>query len=849
MVSGPRSDGSPQITSARVRKTIQSIKEIVGNHSDADIYVMLKESNMDPNETAQKLLNQDPFHEVRRKRDKKKENTSYKVSTESRKRVEDTRQGTKPRTLWDRNAWRGGYSQNPLRGSGVSKEFRIVRDNRVNQNINGITKPVLLKCSTSSNEEVASNVPAKSSPGILTDEKHSDARNSVQQLPFRGSNAAFHSATEHARHADSNGTRRQALAEETGATSPISTSRAQGQKPQNPPSRPTTSASSRSVVGVYSSSTDPVHVPSPDSRSSGAVGAIKREVGVVGVRRQSSEQPVTRSSVTSSSFSIPLLGKDISASTESFGQSPPSQSVMADMSVTRSFLGHQYHSKPHQQPTGHQKASQPNMEWKPKSSQKSGPTSPGVIGNAATPISSSVDQSTTSAAEETHLLEKLSQVNVSENQHVIIPQHLRVPEADRSRLTFGSFGAGFDSTKGFTSGLQTFVNVEESKDEPAVSISLSAPVTSSEEVSGGDEMDLLEDQVRPSRSESPASEASSENLQADTKESSSPRNLGNFANVGLVRSNTPSFSRSEPQQQQDPHVLPSFPAYASQTGYDVPFLRSSIDENVRGQGLSSPQEALISHVTNSGTPSSVPMVQQQPVTQLYPQVHIPHFPNFVPYRQFLSPLYGPPVAMPNYSGNPAYPHPPNGSSYLLMPGGSSHLTTGGLKYAASQYKPVPAGGATGYGSYTNPAGYAISGPGTVGGPAGLEDSSRMKYKEGNLYVPNPQAETSEIWFQSPRELPNLQSSPYYNLSGQAPHAAYMPSHTGHASFNGPAQSTHVPFPGLYHPPQPATISNPHHLVHQPLPGMGGNVGVAAPGGQVGSYQQPQLGHLNWTANF
>lgn len=58
MVLGSRLDGESQIVSIRVRKTIQSIKEIVGNHSDADIYAMLKETNMDPNETAQKLLNQ-----------------------------------------------------------------------------------------------------------------------------------------------------------------------------------------------------------------------------------------------------------------------------------------------------------------------------------------------------------------------------------------------------------------------------------------------------------------------------------------------------------------------------------------------------------------------------------------------------------------------------------------------------------------------------------------------------------------------------------------------------------------------------------------------------------------------
>lgn len=39
-----------------VRNIIQGIKEIASNHSEEDIYAMLRECNMDPNETAQKLL-------------------------------------------------------------------------------------------------------------------------------------------------------------------------------------------------------------------------------------------------------------------------------------------------------------------------------------------------------------------------------------------------------------------------------------------------------------------------------------------------------------------------------------------------------------------------------------------------------------------------------------------------------------------------------------------------------------------------------------------------------------------------------------------------------------------------
>lgn len=40
-----------------VKKTIENIKEITGqNHSEDEIYTVLKECSMDPNETAQKLL-------------------------------------------------------------------------------------------------------------------------------------------------------------------------------------------------------------------------------------------------------------------------------------------------------------------------------------------------------------------------------------------------------------------------------------------------------------------------------------------------------------------------------------------------------------------------------------------------------------------------------------------------------------------------------------------------------------------------------------------------------------------------------------------------------------------------
>lgn len=64
MVAGSRGDGAVQQykLSSKIQATINSIREIVGAHSDAEILAVLRETNMDPNETAQKLLYQGLAH-------------------------------------------------------------------------------------------------------------------------------------------------------------------------------------------------------------------------------------------------------------------------------------------------------------------------------------------------------------------------------------------------------------------------------------------------------------------------------------------------------------------------------------------------------------------------------------------------------------------------------------------------------------------------------------------------------------------------------------------------------------------------------------------------------------------
>lgn len=134
-------------------------------------------------------------------------------------------------------------------------------------------------------------------------------------------------------------------------------------KPNNPEQHSAVLASNGAAVGLYSSSTDPVHVPSPDSRSSAAVGAIKREVGAVGVRRQLKDS-MNQSPGPSVPLTNSVAGRDDS-STDSFRpvisiskgehHSQITESVIPGPVGSRSTLNNQHSSRQHQPTMGHQK--------------------------------------------------------------------------------------------------------------------------------------------------------------------------------------------------------------------------------------------------------------------------------------------------------------------------------------------------------------------------------------------------------------------------------------------------------------------------------------------------------------
>ncbi|XP_028755797.1 uncharacterized protein LOC114715169 isoform X2 [Neltuma alba] len=105
--NGKKSNGLAGVPSAS-RKVVQSLKEIVSNFPEHEIYAMLRECNMDPNEAVSRLLSQDPFHEVKSKREKKKEN---KDIPDSRSRATNYSSSRGGRAGTDRYAGRAGTNQ------------------------------------------------------------------------------------------------------------------------------------------------------------------------------------------------------------------------------------------------------------------------------------------------------------------------------------------------------------------------------------------------------------------------------------------------------------------------------------------------------------------------------------------------------------------------------------------------------------------------------------------------------------------------------------------------------------------------------------------------------------------
>ncbi|KAJ0111342.1 hypothetical protein Patl1_01803 [Pistacia atlantica] len=904
--------GSRVSIPSNMKKMIQNIKEITGNHSEDEIYAMLKECSMDPNETAQRLLFQDPFHEVKRKRDKRKEvrelsqNFSIIMNLVILLLQNVNREPAESR-------WRPGSQGRGSRGgranfssrytshdAGGGKNSGTGRDNGTSQAADKGVGPTLPTSQEAKHKEMtaaASSVSAMANgPSVVasggTNVLHSDlpAGTGVNQPEVSSSAAGINKLGSAPSPVHSNKT--PTIAFGTGST--------QGQ--------PAPISSSLTSSTVCFSSSDPVLVPSNDSWLPGAVGAIKREVG----SHRTSNEPNTAaenkssaapSEIGSSFMQGKLPSKSQGPMKNQLTESSQATSIPIHSSSSVSRPPSNYNNRS-QEIIGLQKVGS-NKEWKPK------PTNPSTTQGPGTAVTSEVTsvlveasarpQSVSSvldSEEATSKLQKeLGELHLPQRQHVIIPNHIHVPESERTKLSFGSFDASFGVTSNYVSAQ------ESEKSSTPVSETSQVVEETAEEQATSNQNTLATAEVGdyPDHSQSPNHVP--ENLSGDSDVSTSAvpeyneskqetTLLSGGQQYSVVHTNPnysfgfvppmlgsqfAPFENSEPQNR-DVSRLPSFVVQQpfDPTNYYAQFYRSGADSDGRvspfpspgvaakyngnvavlpPQTSQSPQEGGNSLVLSTAGPTppatqaaglmqSSIAVTQQPVPVFRPPtgVHISHYPpNYIPYGHYFSPFYVPPPTIHQFLSNGAFPQQPQAGSVYPAPQAAAAT---GAKFSLPQYKPGTNTGnsnhigmPSGYGPYgSSPAGYTPSSAATAGNSTPNEELGASQFKDSNVYITGQQSEGSAVWIAAPgREISSLPGSSFYNLPPQGQHVTFAPTQAGHGTFAG-----------IYHPAQTVTAATVHPLLQQSQT-MAGAVEMGGPAASV--YQQPQHAQINWPSNY
>eukprot|EP00257_Ricinus_communis_P027986 XP_025015400.1 GBF-interacting protein 1 [Ricinus communis] len=772
---------------SNVRKTIQDIKEITGNHSEEEIYAMLRDCSMDPNETAQKLLLQ--------------------VCT----------------TL------EGELNEATLAFNAKMYLLYFSRSN-MSSSINFCTYFKLLQS--------------------LNNRESGDSRwKAGTQGRGRGGRVNF-------------------------------------------PSRYTShDAGGGRISG-----------PARDNHP-GNMGTIKREVG-------GHRTTVELNAITSSEKSAPESATLLQGKVPSKSQVGKGLQNEASQHSSASIHSGSYGSRPSsnyssrsQQATGLQKAGS-TKEWKPKPASTNVLQVSGAAGSSDVPdipVEATIQSQPLSKALDSEeatskLQKKLEELHFPQRQHVIIPNHIHVPESERTKLSFGSFDASFGITTSLVGGpgsdksstplSETSEGIDETVEEHAAS--------------NQDTMETVEEGAYPDHPESPSHVSGNLSTEGDVSSSAVPDYSESKQETALMSGGqqysvvhtTPNYSfgfvppvlssqiatfENSESQQRDVSRLPSFVVQQSvdPTSYYAQFYRSGADTDGRISPFPSPPIAakyngnvavLPPHTSQSAqeggnslvlstagpTPlvtqaaglmqSSIPVTQQAlPVFRPPTGLHIPHYPpNYIPYGHYFSPFYVPPPGIHQFLSNGAFPQQPQAGSVYPAPQAAAAM---GVKYSLPQYKPgsntgnsTHMGMPSGYGPYgSSPAGYNPSSTAAGGNSTTDEDLGSSQFKD-NVYITGQQSDGSAVWIAAPgRDISSLPASSFYSLPPQGQHVTFTPAQAGHGTFAN-----------IYQPAQAVTAAAVHPLLQQSQP-MAGAVDLVGPAASV--YQQPQHQQINWPSNY
>ncbi|KAL3821617.1 hypothetical protein ACJIZ3_007522 [Penstemon smallii] len=866
-----------------VKKTIENIKEITGqNHSEDEIYAMLKECSMDPNETAQKLLLLDTFHEVKRKRDKRKENlnkepTESKWKPPAQARVNRAGRGNYPSRYTSHDAGGGrnlaaakGNAPSPILEKGASKTPLATAQETKKSSAAALSNGPSATTSQPTNA-IYENL-ASATGGANQSNATSNPCMSKSETPLPLSTPV-----------DSNTNLNAVSTRDIQLHPMLDLSNTAKSIPSAPAS-----------VSCFSSS-DPVLLPSQELPLH-AVGTIRREVGTQHTPVEQIDKPTDSKSSSAKKSESEVGSSNLQQKMADEFQGVEKNRHLEPVQPASSTIGVSTASRPSSnynnrtQVIGSQKVGS-GKEWKPKSTNSSaaqGAASSGVsivfVGNH--PESQPTPVVLTSRDDTLELQRKLENSQISHRQHVIIPNHLHVPEAEKLGFCFGSFDASFGVD-------MSHIGVHEGDKSPPLSESSEAIDEPVKELQLSNQNALVaaeDSEIKyPDQVQSP--------LQG-------PENLA-YTEVGASSSITPDYSESMQEVASGihqhpvvhtssnynfgfmpPHQLtplesselqacdaPQLPGFVVQQSFDpasyyAQFYRPGIGSDgrlspfhsagaankyngiaalVSPQSSQSPQELQggVPMVLSTASPtplvtqaagvmqSSIPTQQPLPVFRHPTGVHSPHYPpNYFPYGPYFSPFY-PPPAIHQFLSNGTFPQQPQaGNLYPTPPGATA-------KYSVSQYKQGSnTGNSTHVGMPGSYAPYGLSMANYTPNPAtaavtstSSEDVAPPQVKENNIHLNGPQSEGSGVWITNPgRDISTMQASSFCNLSqGQL---GFTPTQPGHGTFTG-----------IFHHAQVATV---HPLLQQ-------SQAITSPADMVGQttnmYQQPQHSQINWPSNY
>ncbi|KAK4386312.1 GBF-interacting protein 1 [Sesamum angolense] len=455
--------GSRVSIPSSVKKTIEDIKEITGhNHSEDEIYAMLKECSMDPNETTQKLLLLGTFHEVKKKRDRRKETmTGFKLLSVHVQNLnkEPAESRWKPGSQAQGNrAGRGNYSsRNVSQDAGGGRSSYTVKERATSQILEKVVSKSPLVNAQELKKNEASSIARWDSPisdvskgpsGITSQstnsicDNHMSASGGVDQYNETGITSmhklegplTFSSPIHSSSILDTPGTRDIQKNEKLDSNKPA----------KSPPPAP----------GSVSHFSSLDLVPSVDSALPSAMGAISGEAGNQQIAIELiADNLAERKSASAMQEKMPNDFQGVGNTQNSVSMGTAS-STFGVSSVSRPSSNYNNPS----QVVGPQKVV-PSKEWKPKS------TNPSIGQSGSAAASSEVSTISVGTYPEPHpdpskeatpeLQRKLEELHISDSQHVSIPNQIHVPEVGKLGFCFGSFDASFGVDMAHNGGLES----------------------------------------------------------------------------------------------------------------------------------------------------------------------------------------------------------------------------------------------------------------------------------------------------------------------------------------------------------------------------------------------------------